>query len=150
MVKSLLPPQSLLLAAKRFWIFMFGANGSGRESERLVVRVGVGGCEVATNANFVDIELPAPSAQIAAPEGGHATWHLFTPLEEKVVKLLQHYHDEDAERWTTGEQIAELLLETHSGAFKVMLTNLAERNVLVSLQRHGYKINLPSPVDSPD
>jgi hypothetical protein len=89
----------------------------------------------------VDVRPPAPASSPA--------WRWLCPTSEKVTAFLTASHARDPLAWVTAEQIAEGVGMPCSGEFRCLLRMLVERGILESLQRHGYRLNLPAAAPEP-
>ena len=79
-----------------------------------------------------------------------AHWSVFTPLEEKVVRLLRARAG-IADPWMTAAELAAATGEAVGSTFRVYLARLVSLHVLVSRKPDGYRLSLsPDDRDSAD
>jgi hypothetical protein len=78
-------------------------------------------------------ETPLPGAGCPPPpDAPNPRWRWLSPTEEEILAVLS------STDWKTGEQIAHLLKRTLTSAFRAVITNLADREIVEASSR-GYR-----------
>lgn len=97
-----------------------------RVAEMLLVRL-LGGDVPHQEGRHATLE---PSTMASNPE-----WLWLSPVESRIVEALGTH-------WLSAPEIAEKIREPASGQYRVILSNLVKRRILLSNQRMGYRVNL--------